>query len=144
MAGLVLLVRRVRAADSGALHAMAQRCSMRTVRNRMHWVAPASVLATHLAFVAADPRALVLVAQCGTDVIGCVEVVPSSDGRAEVAVLVEDRWQRQGIGQTLVTIAGGRARQAGQRLVASIEPGNRAAVRLARSLTDEFPERAAL
>lgn len=128
----VLVIGQAGVADAGSLRAMTRRCLARTLRDRMHCGASAPVLAAHLALVATEPGALVLLAQRGTETAGCLEVVPSGDVHAEVAGLIEGRWQRQGIGRAMVTVARQCAGQAGQRLVVSVEPGNPPAVKRAQ------------
>lgn len=71
----------------------------------------------------------------GGCVIALATAVPESTNRAELAVWVEDAWQRRGIGTraaraVLEQLEADGVRQA----IAYLEPGNTAATALARSL----------
>ena len=55
------------------------------------------------------PRGTSVLAVCGREAIGLGQLIPRSDGGAEVSLLVEDNWQRQGIGSALLARLGALA-----------------------------------
>jgi GNAT superfamily N-acetyltransferase len=114
------VIRVLRGDDAGALAAMMTRCSTRTRYLRFHGVVteiPPAYLrrclgGEHMALVAetstntgADSSADTgRDISTGTDIIGLASIGPvfEEPDVAEVAVIVEDRWQGQGIGRALV------------------------------------------
>ena len=98
-----LLVRPARTGDRAALEAMFLRCTPATVYQRFHGPVksfPASYLTEALAGVPAH-YALVAVSE------GCVVALAScrftDDGTsAELGILIEDGWQRHGLGRRLL------------------------------------------
>src|SRR5207237_9038736 len=54
-----------------------------------------------------------LVATVGDEVVGLASLTRSEDGAAEVSVLVEDVWQRRGLGARLLSSAARLARGRG-------------------------------
>lgn len=121
--GRSVTVRAATARDAGDVSAMHLRCSTETVRHRYHSVPPmtgrflSQLLGTEIALVAVAPnRAVVALANLGSD-----------DGDAgELAVVVEDRWQRAGLGSTLLDHLVGMARLVGYREVYTVGlPGDR-------------------
>jgi GNAT superfamily N-acetyltransferase len=100
--GRDVVVRRAGAADAEAVALMHRRCSLDTVFRRyftaMPQVSPtmqAQLLSTRL----------VLAAQHGSDVVGLAHLAESVGQPTELAVLVEDAWQRHGIGRALAESA---------------------------------------
>ena len=68
-------------------------------------------------------------------VIGHICIEPVSSDEAEIAVVVSDAWQRQGVGRAMFVEAIGWAQGHGvTRLVASMRSGNTAMMGLIRSL----------
>ncbi len=95
-------IRPVRPGDAGALAALMSRCSPATRHQRFHGVVteiPAGYLLDCL-----SGEHVALVAQRGADLVGFASVGPVFDEPAvhELAVLVEDGWQRRGVGRALV------------------------------------------
>jgi GNAT superfamily N-acetyltransferase len=96
-------IRTAAAADRPALAAMLSRCTGQTLHRR--FLAPLrsfpepylsealSGHADHLALVASTPTAVVALGSCRA----------TGDGTADLAILVEDAWQRQGVGTRLLT-----------------------------------------
>lgn len=86
-----------------------------------------------------------LVALCGETVIGMAELVRSRDGpedEAEVAVVVEDAYQRQGVARFLFRALARVARARGiTTFVAAVQPSNRAALALAHALSRDVETR---
>jgi GNAT superfamily N-acetyltransferase len=71
----------------------------------------------------------------GDCVIAVASAVPESADRAELAVWVDDQWQRRGVGMRVLRAVLDQLRADGVRsAVAYLEPGNTAANALARSL----------
>lgn len=96
-------IRRAVAGDRAALEAMVTRCTLGTRHGRFH--APVRSFpepylgealagrAEHFALVAEHDGAVIALASCRID----------PDGGAELGILVEDRWQRRGIGARLLS-----------------------------------------
>lgn len=110
--GARLVVRRPKARDRAALEAMFLRCSPQTVYRRFHGLVkafPTSYLAEVLAGM---PAHYALVACAGSRVVALASCRlaeddagrgPSDDGGpAELGILIEDAWQRRGIGRELL------------------------------------------
>jgi GNAT superfamily N-acetyltransferase len=98
-----LVLRCVTGSDIPAIGAMWDRCSLATRTARFH--APVrDIPASYLEAVLADPGANVLAArEPGGDVVGLASLIASSgSATGELGVLVEDAWQRCGIGRRLV------------------------------------------
>lgn len=104
-----VFVRKASYADTAGLMAMHGRCSHDTVYR--HYGAPLARLDLRLArrMLVGDGTALVAVGDGA--VVGFATISPVDDGRCEVSLLVEDRWQRQGIGTRLL---GAATRQAAE------------------------------
>jgi GNAT superfamily N-acetyltransferase len=98
-----MLVRRASAGDQAALEAMFLRCSPSTVYRRFHGQVkafPASYLAEalsgvpeHYAVVACAGGRVVALASCRLDPVRA---------EGELGILVEDEWQRRGLGSSLL------------------------------------------
>ena len=100
-------VRPVTGSDARAIASMWERCALVTRIARFH--APVrDIPACYLKAVLADPSASGVVAcqHCGV-AVALASLIPSTshDG-AELGVLVEDAWQRAGIGRRLVAHLG--------------------------------------
>jgi GNAT superfamily N-acetyltransferase len=96
-----LLVRPAEAGDRAALEAMFQRCTPQTVYRRFHGQVksfPAGYLAEALAGV---PEHFALVACAGSHVVALASC-RVGDGRADLGILIEDAWQRRGLGSELL------------------------------------------
>lgn len=96
-------VHRVTGSDAQTIASMWERCTLATRRGRFH--APVrNIPASYLKAVFADPSASLVAAcqHCGA-VVALASLIPNaSQGSAELGVLVEDAWQRAGIGRRLV------------------------------------------
>lgn len=134
---------RVRAAvpeDEVVLRETFSRLSARTIHGRFHlpyprvpdWMAAYLTDASRFGGTA-------LVALAGGQIVGHAMYVRSGDGReAEIAVLVEDRWQSKGIGGRLLRELAARASREGVELFfGEILGENRHALALASTV---FPE----
>lgn len=80
---------------------------------------------------AGDPREVALAAVAAGEIVGVVNVVRRDALTGEIALIVVAAWRRRGVAAALVRAA---AAASPHRLVAVIEPDNRAALRLAGSL----------
>ncbi|WP_370939117.1 N-acetyltransferase family protein [Amycolatopsis sp. cg13] len=87
--------------DIDAIGAVHLRCSAKTLFNRYH-TGLRTVPRKWLHRLLMPPRGTSLLAVCGRDVIGFGQLISQRDGTAEVSLLVEDAWQRQGIGTALL------------------------------------------
>ncbi|MFJ8966991.1 GNAT family N-acetyltransferase [Lentzea sp. NPDC102401] len=92
-------VRRLTAADGTALQRMLARCSARSLHQRFGTAAPA--LRTFTESLVRRENAIGLGSWRGDDLIG-VGSVHFHEDRPEFAILVEDAWQRRGVGAHLV------------------------------------------
>jgi GNAT superfamily N-acetyltransferase len=106
-----IAVRRAEPGDRTAAAAMHGRCSSRTLRQRYH--GPVGDVDRYLAHLL-DPRhgqTLAVESEDGT-IVALAHLLWDDDA-AEIAVLVEDAWQRHGIGGALVQRLTELARTAG-------------------------------
>jgi GNAT superfamily N-acetyltransferase len=87
--------------DLAQITAMWERCSPATPMARFH--APVRrIPASYLKTVRSDPSASLVALPGRTDVVvALASLVPGDGGTAELGVLVEDAWQRRGIGGQL-------------------------------------------
>lgn len=104
-------VRRADPADKEAARALHERCSTRTLRQRYHGpVGDADRYLGHLL----EPRyGQTLTAESADGDLVALAHLMWDDDSAEIAVLVEDAWQRRGLGVELVRKLAGLAREAG-------------------------------
>jgi GNAT superfamily N-acetyltransferase len=113
-----LLMRRAgsRPGDRAALEAMFLRCSPSTVYRRFHGPVkafPASYLAEALSGVPEHYALVACAAPAGERVVAMASCrLDPASGEGELGILVEDEWQRRGLGRSLlgqlVSWAGGR------------------------------------
>lgn len=96
--GTLVLVRRATPSDGPAIARMHRRCSLDTVFRRYLTAMPSlspslqqRLLDLHLSVVAVH----------GREVIGLAHLAEASDGPPELALMVEDGWQRRGVGRLL-------------------------------------------
>jgi GNAT superfamily N-acetyltransferase len=133
-------LRRVTSSGIAAIGAMWERCSLATRTARFH--APVrDIPASYLTAVLADPAAHVMaVSQPDGDVVGLASLIRGPGGdTAELGVLVEDAWQRRGIGQRLAAhlISAAPARGI-TTLTASIQAANAPVADLLRRVPGQF------
>lgn len=126
-------VRDASAADLDALRAMFSRSSAGTIYGRFHLPyprVPGWMLAQLLNGGPSGGRSLVAVVRGG--VVGHAMHGPPQAGEAEVAVVVEDGWQRRGVGECLLRMLAEKARGEGvvEAFVATVLGENRLALRL--------------
>jgi GNAT superfamily N-acetyltransferase len=118
---------------------MWERCSLATRMSRFH--APVRrIPASYLRTVLSDPSASLVAVASRTDVVvALASLVPGDSGSAELGVLVEDAWQRRGVGGQLVAhlIASASVRQVSE-LTASVLTQNARVADLLRRIPGEF------
>ncbi|GAA2809913.1 GNAT family N-acetyltransferase [Kribbella solani] len=125
-------LRQATVADAEAVVAMHERCSYETRARRYH--VPMPRLTARTARHLSAPAGGMSVVACVDDaVVGMATVAPWEElgsTTMEIAVLVEDGWQRQGIGLRLLRQAVGEARLLGaDRVVCLVQPRNDAMLR---------------
>ncbi len=100
--GAAVVLRKGVPGDADAVSALHRRCSPTTLFQRYH-TGLRAVPRRWLHRLLMPPRGVSLLAVCGREVIGLGQLIPAADGgAAEVSLLVEDSWQRQGIGTALL------------------------------------------
>jgi RimJ/RimL family protein N-acetyltransferase len=148
--GTKVTVRPIRAGDKPLLEDGLARLSAETIRRRFLAAKPRLSAAElryltevdghdHIAFVAvldADPGRMVAVARS-------VRLAGTPD-TAEMAIVVGDEWQGQGLGSALAERLAEAAREAGIRRLAAVmlaenEPARRLMLRIARRLAGDEP-----
>lgn len=121
-------LRPATAMDAKALVAMHARCSADTVHRRYH--APVPHVSPRLAqAVLEPPGGLSLVLTVGDDIVavGMLSIGPAG---AELGVMVEDRWQRQGYGTKMLRALAIEAANRGVDTVSClVQPDNDAVLR---------------
>ena len=126
--------------EVSAIGALWERCSLATRIGRFH--APVrDIPAPYLTAVLADPGASILaVREPAGDVVALASLFRSpGSGTAELGVLVEDAWQRRGIGRRLVAhlVVAAPARGI-TTLTAAILAGNAQVADLLRQVPGQF------
>jgi GNAT superfamily N-acetyltransferase len=130
--GATVVLRQGLPGDADAVFALHDRCSMGTLFRRYH-TGMRTVPRRWLHRLLVPPRGVSLLAVCGRDVVGLGQLIPVAGGEsAEVSLLVEDSWQRKGLGTALMArlavIAGARGHH---ELTAVCLPGHDAILRTA-------------
>lgn len=133
-------VRDLVSADRGALAEMLARLSPETIRRRFHAPyprVPGWALDGFLGTMGRDRASLV--AAVRGEIVGHAMYVGLGDGReAEVAIVVEDRWQSRGIGKLLLAALAAEAKSRGVEVfVCYTLAENRRAGRLISSVFEE-------
>lgn len=120
------LVRPGSVDDAGRLVAMHARCSSESIRRRYHASMP--YLPQRLARALMQPaHGWSVVMSSGEHLIGVAMLARDRDGTADVGLLVEDRWQRRGIGARLLRVMASQAAQQGLTTLTCVaQPDNRA------------------
>jgi GNAT superfamily N-acetyltransferase len=98
--GLITIDRLV-PSDVDALLAMHERCSPDTTYRRWHGRVRSFPPAYLSALVAGDDQHIAVVARRGPQVIGFASAAETAPGTREIGIVVEDRWQRRGVGRQL-------------------------------------------
>jgi predicted N-acetyltransferase YhbS len=125
-------------ADASAVVAMHARCSADTVHRRYHAPMP-RVSARFARSLLAPAEGLSLVATVGSEVVAIGMLAPDptepdTGARSfEAGLMVEDQWQRQGLGSTLLhELAVAAAHSGGEELTCLVQPRNDAVLRAVR------------
>jgi GNAT superfamily N-acetyltransferase len=131
-AGVVL--RMGRPSDADLVAQMHARCSLHTLFARYH-AGVRSVPKRWLNRLLNPPRGNTVLAMCGYDVIGMAQLISTGNPHtAEISLLVEDAWQRKGIGTALLSRTACAARAGGvTSLVAWCLPSESNVLRTAAS-----------
>lgn len=98
--GAAIVLRKGVPGDADAVSELHRRCSMATLFRRYH-TGVRTVPRRWLHRLLMPPRGTTVLAVFGREVIGLAQLIPSATG-AEISLLVEDDWQRQGIGTALL------------------------------------------
>src|SRR5579862_2539845 len=100
----------LRGADHGAVVAMLGRCSEPTLRRRFHGVIDD---ARYINRLIGSSSEVGYTAWIDGRCVGIASLHPSDQASAEMGVLVEDDWQRRGVGTALVAALATHARGRG-------------------------------
>ncbi|GHH50941.1 GNAT family N-acetyltransferase [Lentzea cavernae] len=130
--GAALVLRPGSPSDEDAVADLHSRCSMRTLFNRYH-SGMRTLPRRWVHRLLAPPRGTAVLAQAGDKVVALGQLIHTATPEcAEVSLLVEDAWQRRGVGATLLGALAADARAAGfTELVAWCLPSESALVRTA-------------
>lgn len=130
--GVAVVLRPGTMADEEAVGALHSRCSMKTLFSRYH-SGMSTVPRRWLHRLLMPPRGTTIVAQCADEVVALGQLIHTGlPGCAEVSLLVEDAWQRRGVGTTLLRALASDARVFGYtELVAWCLPSENSLVRTA-------------
>ncbi|MGW6936418.1 GNAT family N-acetyltransferase [Lentzea sp. NPDC054927] len=130
--GVALVLRPGTNADEDAVGDLHTRCSMRTLFNRYH-SGMRTVPRRWLHRLLNPPRGTTILAQCADQAVALGQLIHTgTPDCAEVSLLVEDAWQRRGVGAALLGALASDARAAGYtELVAWCLPSESALVRTA-------------
>ena len=99
--GAAIVLRKGVPGDADAVAELHRRCSMATLFRRYH-TGVRTVPRRRLHRLLVPPRGTSVLAVFGREVIGLAQLIPMNSGGAEISLLVEDDWQRQGIGTALL------------------------------------------
>jgi N-acetylglutamate synthase-like GNAT family acetyltransferase len=114
-------IRPAAASDRPALAQMVARCSEQTLVRRFHNYVRSIPEPYLTEALTGCPGHFALVAQAGETTVALASCVAVDCASAEVAVLVEDAWQRQGVGTRLLGLLVAHASESGlPRLRASV------------------------
>jgi N-acetylglutamate synthase-like GNAT family acetyltransferase len=95
-------IRQAATSDRPALAKMVARCSEQTLVRRFQSSQPSIPEPYLTEALAGSPGHFALIAQAGETVVALASCVAAERGSAEIAVLVEDSWQRLGVGTLLL------------------------------------------
>lgn len=96
------MVRPAAAGDRAALEAMFQRCSPATVFRRFHGQVRAFPRAYLDEALAGSDAHYAVVCYSGCEAVALASCRTGEPGSAELGILIEDAWQRRGLGGTLL------------------------------------------
>jgi GNAT superfamily N-acetyltransferase len=118
--GANLVLRQGVPGDADAVFALHDRCSKTTLFQRYH-TGMRTVPRRWLHRLLVPPKGVSLLAVCGREVVGLGQLIPVSTGEiAEISLLVEDSWQRKGVGTALMARLGVLAGARGHRELTAV------------------------
>lgn len=118
--GAELVLRPGQPRDADAVLALHDRCSTATLFHRYH-TGTSTVPRRWLHRLLVPPRGVSLLAVCGREIIGLGQLIPAGNGEsAEISLLVEDSWQRNGVGTALLARLAVLAQARGHRELTAI------------------------
>ncbi|HEY6697297.1 MAG TPA: GNAT family N-acetyltransferase [Acidimicrobiales bacterium] len=130
-----MLLRASRAGDLERLRAFIARCSPETLYRRFHGTGPQAIERELMRIAAPADNHRSWVVVDGGEVRGTASLARSRSGATEMALLVEDRWFRRGIGRALVGELMAHAELVGVEMVTAwIQADNERAVRFIRAV----------
>jgi GNAT superfamily N-acetyltransferase len=133
-----LRIRRTLPHDRNGIEEMWGRCSLRTRLYRLHSPFPTLPL-SYLDAVISNPDWSRVATRSATEIVGLASLLDSGKGWADLGVVIEDRWQRHGIGTRLVTELFSEASARGLCLVkADVLTTNDALIRPLRRVDQEL------
>src|SRR6476659_2850440 len=94
--------RRATPGDGAAVRSMVLRCSAESLYSRFLTVVAPETAASKLVDSLGSDSVTWWVAEAGPSVVGVGATYQFDDGTAEVAILVEDAWQRRGVATRLL------------------------------------------
>ena len=141
--GASIVLRLGQPGDADAVLALHERCSMETLFQRYH-TGMRTMPRRWLHRLLMPPRGQSLLAVCGREVVGIAQLISGGTGQiAEISLLVEDAWQRKGVGTALMARLAAIAAARGQRKLMAVSlPGRDAIYRTAlrAGLAPDHPE----
>lgn len=130
--GASIVLRPGRPGDADAVSALHERCSAATLFQRYH-TGMRTMPRRWLHRLLMPPRGMSLLAVCGRDVIGFGQLIPGAGEIAEISLLVDDAWQRKGVGTALIARLAVLAAARGHRQLLAVSlPGRDGIYRAAR------------
>jgi GNAT superfamily N-acetyltransferase/bacterioferritin-associated ferredoxin len=100
--GAAIVLRQGQPGDADAVFALHDRCSTETLYQR-YQTGMSAMPRRWLHRLLVPPRGLSLLAVCGREVVGVGQLIPGAGEIAEISLLVEDSWQRKGVGTALLS-----------------------------------------
>lgn len=111
--GVAFVLRPGTGDDEDAVAGLHSRCSMRTLFNRYH-SGMRTLPRRWLHRLLNPPRGTTVLAQCADQVVALGQLIQTgTPDCAEISLLVEDAWQRRGVGTALLSALASDARAAG-------------------------------
>lgn len=130
--GASIVLRQGRPGDAEGVLALHGRCSAETLFQRYH-TGTGTMPRRFLHRLLMPPRGMSLLAVCGHEVIGLGQLIPGGAEIAEVSLLVDDAWQRKGVGTALMARLAVLAASKGVRKLMAVSlPGRDSVFRTAR------------
>jgi len=138
--GYVVGIQAVSLEDRELLRRMFSRLSRESIYQRFHMPYPSVPEWAVALFIGShEPQGKYLVAVVGNNIVGHAMYTRSEDGRsADIGIIVEDEWQRRGIGKLLLSkLAAAVRRQRIEAFTGVVLGENRATMRLVTAVFTE-------